>query len=90
MGRVGAEQRAAAEARLEALRVTGGLTTAHVRLAATGLHVAERTVWRWLGPDTAGTQVRPGARLTGCRRPTGRRTPTFGATSPPCTGPGPR
>ena len=48
MGRVDREQRASTVARLEALRAEGVLTTAHVRLAASGLGVAERTVWRWL------------------------------------------
>lgn len=49
MGRVDAEQRTSAVARLEALRANGALTTAHVRMAASGLNVTERTVWRWLG-----------------------------------------
>jgi hypothetical protein len=46
--RVGQEQRAATLARLAALQAAGTLGTAHVRQAAGGLHVAERTVWRWL------------------------------------------
>lgn len=60
MERVDAEQRAATVARLEALRATGALTTAHVRLAAEGLDVTVRTVWRWLESDTASTAGRPG------------------------------
>ncbi|MFG6202536.1 hypothetical protein [Nonomuraea sp. JJY05] len=43
------ERRAAAVARLTALREAGQLTTEHVRRAARGLGVAERTVWRRLG-----------------------------------------
>ena len=54
MGRADPEQRAAAAARLIALRATGALSTAHVRLVADGLAVSERTVWRWLG--TPGTE----------------------------------
>jgi putative transposase len=61
VGRVDAEQRASAVARLAALRATGSLTTAHVRLAATGLHVTERTVWRWLGAGPADTSAQPSA-----------------------------
>lgn len=49
--RVDAERREAALVRLRALRATGAMTSAHVRLAAEGLGVAERTVWRWLGHD---------------------------------------
>lgn len=51
--RVDPEQKTAAVARLVALRATGSLSTAHVRLAAGGLHVSERTVWRWLGGNPA-------------------------------------
>jgi putative transposase len=43
------EEKAALLTRLEALRADGGLTADHVRLAADGLGVSERTVWRWLG-----------------------------------------
>ncbi|WP_405953027.1 Mu transposase C-terminal domain-containing protein [Streptomyces prunicolor] len=50
--------------RLLALRVRGGLTTGHVRVAADALGVSERTVWRWLAE--AGLDERaadePGAR----------------------------
>lgn len=46
--RVDPEQRAAALARLVALRASGSLSTGHVRMAAAGLGVAERTVWGWL------------------------------------------
>ncbi|MET9694940.1 Mu transposase C-terminal domain-containing protein [Streptomyces sp. NPDC006514] len=46
----GAEEskRAAAVARLTQLRDAEQLSAAHVRLAAEGLGVSERTVWRWL------------------------------------------
>ena len=54
--RVDPEQRATAVARLAALRQAGALTTAHVRTAASGLRVDERTVWRW--PNQAGLGVR--------------------------------
>jgi putative transposase len=53
VGRVEREARASTVARLEALRATGSLTTAHIRLAASGHNVTERTVWRWLGPAPA-------------------------------------
>ncbi|MFE2864914.1 Mu transposase C-terminal domain-containing protein [Embleya sp. NPDC059259] len=43
-----AERREAALARLELLREVGELSAAHVRLAARGREVSERTVWRWL------------------------------------------
>ena len=55
--RVDPEQRAATVARLTALRQGGTLTTAHVRIAASGLGVDVRTVWRWLrmtGPGRTG------------------------------------
>jgi len=42
------ERRRAALERLGQLRAAGQLTAAHVRLAASGLGVTERTVWRWL------------------------------------------
>lgn len=42
------ERKAALLARLEMLRADGGLTAAHVRLAAEGHGVSERTIWRWL------------------------------------------
>jgi putative transposase len=46
------ERRRAAVERLGSLRAAGELTTGHVRLAASGLGVRERTVWRWLSlPD---------------------------------------
>ena len=52
-GRIGGkradpERRQAAAERLSQLRAAGQLTTGHVRLAASGLGVTERTVWRWL------------------------------------------
>jgi putative transposase len=56
--RVDPERRRAAVDRLLALRAAGTLTTGNVRLAAAGLGVAERTVWRWLGPDVAPAPVR--------------------------------
>ena len=46
--RVAPERRQAAVERLSQLRAAGQLTTGHVRLAASGLGVTERTVWRWL------------------------------------------
>ena len=42
------ERRRAAVERLGQLREAGELTAAHVRLAASGLGVRDRTVWRWL------------------------------------------
>ena len=42
------ERRRAAVERLGQLREAGELMAAHVRLAASGLGVRERTVWRWL------------------------------------------
>jgi putative transposase len=42
------ERRRAAVERLGQLRAAGQLTAGHVRLAAAGLGVTERTVWRWL------------------------------------------
>ncbi|MFE9827013.1 Mu transposase C-terminal domain-containing protein [Streptomyces sp. NPDC005791] len=45
-------KRAAAVARLTQLRDAEQLSAAHVRLAAEGLGVSERTVWRWLSADT--------------------------------------
>ena len=52
--RVDPEQRAATVARLMALRAAGTLTTAHARIAAQGLGVELRTVWRWLGTPGPG------------------------------------
>ena len=46
--RVDPERRRTAVERLGELRDNGELTTEHVRLAASGLGVRERTVWRWL------------------------------------------
>lgn len=60
------ERRRAAVERLGQLRAAGELTAAHVRLAASGLGVRERTVWRWL--SLAGGQ--PGAAEPGA--PAGR------------------
>lgn len=60
--RVDPEQRALTMARLAALRAAGAPTSAHVRLAAAGPDVAERTVWRWLGQDA------PAAARTGPAR----------------------
>ncbi|WP_282696139.1 hypothetical protein [Streptomyces sp. CC208A] len=45
-------KRAAAVARLIQLRDAEQLSAAHVRLAAEGLGVSERTVWRWLAAPT--------------------------------------
>ena len=52
MTRVDPERRAAAVERLLALRAAGSLTSGHVRLAAEGLGVDERTVRRWIHPAT--------------------------------------
>ncbi|GAT69820.1 transposase [Planomonospora sphaerica] len=52
------EQRTAAVTRLRQLRTAGQSTSRHVRLAADGLGVAERTVWRRLGSGAAGEQGR--------------------------------
>ena len=61
MGQVDPEQRAARVARLRQLRETGALTAAHVRLAAAGHGVGERTVWRWLARgDAQARPARPG------------------------------
>lgn len=59
MPRVDREQRQATVARLAQLRADGTLTAEHVRLAASGLGVSERTVRRWLESD-AGEPARPG------------------------------
>lgn len=58
MTRVDPERRQSVVSRLRALREAGNLTTAHIRMAATGLKVTERTVWRWIGPQ-AGCHSRP-------------------------------
>jgi putative transposase len=50
--RVDPERRQCVVSRLRALREAGNLTTAHIRMVATGLKVTERTVWRWIGPQT--------------------------------------
>jgi putative transposase len=71
VARVDAERREATLVRLEGLRVAGALSSAHVRLAASGLGVAERTVWRWLGTadQVPGNPVgRPSYRLTDADR----------------------
>lgn len=69
--RVSPEKRAAAVTRLRDLAASGSLTAAHVRLAASGLGVSQRTVWRWLAGGTREQPVRlgrPGHRLTGTDR----------------------
>ncbi|MES9604025.1 MULTISPECIES: Mu transposase C-terminal domain-containing protein [Actinomadura] len=58
--RVNPERRAAAVARLLDLREAGALTSGHVRLAAAGLGISERTVWRWLGSPGGDRGRRPG------------------------------
>lgn len=60
MARVDREQRHAAVARLRARRAAGDLTAGHVELAAAGLGVSTRTVWRWLGSPTGERAGRPG------------------------------
>src|SRR6266545_1744871 len=57
--RVDPERRAAAAGRLGELRDAGQLTAGHVRLAAAGLGVSERTVWRWLGIGEEGKPTGP-------------------------------
>ena len=59
MGQVDSQLRRAAVARLAGLRAAGSLTTEHVRLAAKGLGVDERTVWRWLARDGQDRPQRP-------------------------------
>lgn len=54
------ERRAATVARLTTLREAGQLTTDHVRLAAEGLAVTERTIWRWLNQPAQRAPQRPG------------------------------
>jgi hypothetical protein len=54
------QRRAAAVARLWQLREADQLTSAHVRLAASGLGVAERSVWWWLGDPGGERGQRPG------------------------------
>jgi putative transposase len=71
VARVHAEQREATLVRLEGLRAAGALSSAHVRLAASGLGVAERTVWRWLttiDQVPANSVGRPPYRLTDADR----------------------
>lgn len=58
---VDAERRAAAVARLTALREAGDLSADHVRLAAEGLGVSARTVRRWMEPGAPPGPSRPGA-----------------------------
>jgi putative transposase len=53
-----AEQWQATTGRLRGLRAAGTLTTAHVRLAAAGLGVTERTVWRRISDSRADDQPR--------------------------------
>jgi putative transposase len=53
------ERRRAAVERLGQLREAGELTSGHVRLAASGLGVRERTVWRWLRLAAANQPVAP-------------------------------
>ncbi|MES0838372.1 Mu transposase C-terminal domain-containing protein [Nocardiopsis tropica] len=67
---VDAEKRQAATARLRQLAAAGTLTSRHVRLAAAGCGVSERTVWRWIGPQAppADGRSRPGYRLSGADR----------------------
>ena len=54
------ERRAAAVARLTALREAGDPSPDHVRLAAEGLGVSERTVRRWMEPGAQPGPSRPG------------------------------
>jgi putative transposase len=68
--RVDPERRAATLSRLRGLRAAGVLDSAQVRLAAVGLGVAERTVWRWLslGDHTSDPVGRPAYRLSDADR----------------------
>jgi putative transposase len=59
VGQIGSEQRAATVARLAQLRETGALSTEHIRLAAAGHGVDERTVRRWLARADQTRAVRP-------------------------------
>jgi putative transposase len=56
VGQVDRQHRLATVARLAELRAAGSLTTAQVRLAASGHGVEERTVWRWLDRGEAGSR----------------------------------
>jgi putative transposase len=60
VGRVDVERRRSTVDRLLALRTAGGLTSEHVRLAAGGVGVSERTVWRWI--DAVPDEAEPGPR----------------------------
>lgn len=51
--------REAAVRRLVALELAGQLTTSHVVLAAEGLAVSERTVWRWIAAARASGELEP-------------------------------
>lgn len=66
MGGVDPEQRRAATEQLRQRAAAGTLTARHVRLAATGCGVSERTVWRWIGTQEpqADGRARPGYQLT--------------------------
>jgi putative transposase len=59
VGQVDSEQRAATVARLVHLREAGSLTTEHIRLAAAGHGVDERTVRRWLARSDQCRPTRP-------------------------------
>jgi putative transposase len=59
VGQVDAQRRRTTVVRLAELRAAGSLTTEHVRLAAAGHGVDERTVWRWLGRDEQSRPSRP-------------------------------
>ena len=64
MSRVDPELRAATVARLRDRRTAGELTSVEVRVAASGLGVDVRTVWRWLAAEGDGRPVRCAYRLT--------------------------
>jgi putative transposase len=59
VGQVDRQRRLATVARLAELRAAGSLTTEHVRLAAVGHGVDERTVWRWLDRSEQSRPPRP-------------------------------
>jgi putative transposase len=52
------EARQAAVQRLLQLRAAGDLTAEHVRLAATGLGLSERSMWRLLGTGDGAARPR--------------------------------
>lgn len=64
MPRIDPERRDAAVCRLRQLRDSGALSMGHVRMAAAGLGVSVRTIWRWTASDGVTASGRPGYRLS--------------------------